>query len=107
MIWWGYAGFSGAIVASMALIASIMGVQTEAVLSLVARSGVMLLALGVTVHLLAIVMRPRPPKRVVPTPVVVATRGAPSAALLAPKAPVRQQPTGSAAVLWPAQKAMS
>jgi hypothetical protein len=112
MIWWGYAGLSGAIVLSMALLASIMGVSTEAVLSLVARSGVVLLAVGIMVHLVAIGVRPRGPKPVTRMPVAV-PRAAP-AALLAPikraDAPAKatvssQSAAGSAAVLWPAQKA--
>ncbi len=106
MIWWGYAGFSGAIVISMAMLASIIGVQTDAVLSISARAAGALLVLGVSVHLIALMMRPRPPKRPVAPPIAVARPS--SVALLAPKTPVvPQQPVGSAGVLWPAQKAVS
>jgi hypothetical protein len=60
MIWWGYAGFSGAVVFSLALLAAIMGLRTETVLSLVAQSGASLLAFGAVVHVCAIGMRRRP-----------------------------------------------
>jgi hypothetical protein len=51
MIWLGYAGFSGAIVTSLAILATIVGVSTEAVLSLVAWSAGTLFGAGALIHL--------------------------------------------------------
>jgi hypothetical protein len=114
MVWWGYAGFSGAIVTSMALIATIIGLSTEVVLALVAQSGVALLVLGLIVHLFAIVLR-RAPKPVtsVRAPVAVVRATATVQPLLLPKPvdvprkPVPSVPAveGSAAVLWPSAAA--
>jgi hypothetical protein len=114
MIWWGYAGFSGAIVASMALIASVMGLSMEIVLSLVARAGVVLLVLGLIVHLCSIALR-RAPKPVtsVRAPVAVsrataAVQPIPVKRVDPPRVAVPSaQPAvqGSAAVLWPSAAA--
>jgi hypothetical protein len=60
MVWWGYAGFSGAVVFSLALLGAIMGLRTEAVLSLVAQSGASLLGFGLVVHGCALGLRRRP-----------------------------------------------
>jgi hypothetical protein len=60
MVWWGYAGFSGAVVFSLVLLAAIMGLRTETVMSLAAQSGASLLAFGLVVHVCAIGMRRRP-----------------------------------------------
>jgi hypothetical protein len=57
MIWWGYAGLSGAIVVSLALIAVIVGVSVEGILALAANAGAGLLALGLLVHLGALAVR--------------------------------------------------
>lgn len=52
MIWLGYAGFSGAIVTSLAILAAIVGVSTEAVLSLIAWSAGALFGAGALIHLM-------------------------------------------------------
>jgi hypothetical protein len=97
MIWWGYAGFSGAIVLSMALLATIMGVSTENVLALIAQSSVVLLTLGIVVNLCVIALQARPWLRssrptaavVLRQPVVVVQATAPAKNPLAAKfAPV-------------------
>jgi hypothetical protein len=59
MIWWGYAGLSGAIIFSLALIAAIVGVSLEGILALIANAGAALLALGMLVHLCAMTVRSR------------------------------------------------
>jgi len=59
MIWWGYAGLSGAIISSLVLIALIIGVSTESILALVANTGAALLAVGMLVHLCVIALRNR------------------------------------------------
>lgn len=51
MIWLGYAGFSGAIVTSLAILATIVGVSTETVMSLVAWSAGILFGAGAFIHL--------------------------------------------------------
>lgn len=51
MIWLGYAGFSGAVVTSLAILAAIVGVSTETVISLVAWSAGALFGAGALVHL--------------------------------------------------------
>lgn len=57
MIWLGYAGFSGAIVTSLAILATIVGVSTEAVVSLIAWSAGALFGAGALVHLIIFVLR--------------------------------------------------
>lgn len=51
MIWLGYAGFSGAIVTSLAILAAIVGVSTETVMNLVAWSAGTLFGAGALIHL--------------------------------------------------------
>ena len=59
MIWWGYAGFSGAIVISLALLAFIVGVSVEGILALTANTASALLAFGILVHACALGLRRR------------------------------------------------
>lgn len=110
MIWLGYAGFSGAIVISIAMLASIIGVQTDVVLSIAARAAGALLVLGVSVHLVALMMRRRP-KAPARAPIAV-VRAAPSAVQAIKRVDPAAKPVatqtrgpGAANVLWPEQPA--
>lgn len=57
MIWWGYSGFSAAVVASIAMLASVVGLSAEIVLGLIAYSAAGLLGLGLAVHFCIFVLR--------------------------------------------------
>ena len=109
MVWLGYAGLSGAIVFSMALLAWIVGLRGEAVLQLVTYAGASLLALGLIVHLCAITLRPRP-KRPPPSvallrqPTVQAAATRPEVATARLAQPPSQDP-GAIGALWPKQAA--
>lgn len=114
MVWWGYAGFSGAIVGSVAMLATVVGLSADVILNLVAYVAGGMLALGVAVHLTVLLVqiasvprtRPAPPKRVEPAflrPAPVQT--AASQAPLKPLAKPDQRSPGAIAVLFPQQAA--
>jgi len=118
MVWWGYAGFSGAIVASIAMLTSVLGLSTEVTLSLVAYTAAGMLGLGVAVHLLVLLLRiasaprtrPAPPKRMEPVylrpnAVQAAAQPAASAALLKPIGKSAARGPGAIGVLFPQQAA--
>jgi hypothetical protein len=70
MIWWGYAGFTGAVSLCVALLAAIVGLSGEIVLNLAGVTAGGLVAFGVTVHLFVLMLRAtaRSAKRAVVAP---------------------------------------
>jgi hypothetical protein len=121
MVWWGYGGFSAAIVTSIAMLTSVLGLSAEVTLNLAAYTAAGMLGLGVAVHLLVILVRaaatPRPrrsmpPPQIEPSflrPPVVQTASAAqppaSAALLKPIGKPAPRGPGAIGVLFPQQAA--
>lgn len=59
MIWSAYAALAGAIVASMVLLAWIVGVPQESLMRIAVQGSAFFMALGMLVHLFAIAVRRR------------------------------------------------
>lgn len=100
MIWWGYAGFSGAMAVIVAVLAAIVGLSGEIMLKLAGVTAGGLLAAGVAVHLTILMLRAtaRSAKRAVVVPRV-------EPAFLRPQGTV-QTASAAPAVLKPVGKSV-
>lgn len=115
MVWWGYGGFSAAIVASIAMLTSVLGLSAEVTLNLVAYTAAGMLGLGVAVHLLVLLVRiagaprPRKPKPALhvepvflrPNAVQAAAQPAAPSALLKPIGKPAGRAPGAIGALFP------
>lgn len=111
MIWLGYAGFSGAVVLSIAMLMSVLGLSAEVTVNVAAAAAAAMLGAGVAVHLLVLLVavaraprrRPVPPPRMEPAflrpPAVQAAAPAP----LKPIAKPATAAPGAIGVLFPTQ----
>ena len=114
MVWLGYTGFSGAIVLSIAMLTSMLGLSAEATLSVAAAAAAAMLGVGVAVHLLVLLVgiaraprrRPLPPPRLEPAFLRPPTaKAAATPALLKPIAKPTTNAPGAIGVLFPGQVA--
>jgi hypothetical protein len=117
MIWWGYAGFSGAMAVIAAVLAAIVGLSPEIMLKLAGVTAGGLLGTGAAVHLIILMLRAtaRSAKRAVVAPRVepaflraqltaqTAAAPASSAALLKPVGKPAPRGPGALDVLFPQQ----